>query len=546
MILIEGDALGLAVDQPGTRTLKLRLLPILREQTWTLELPPCPSATFETSGLPADRSVVLESGGREQALSAGQSVPLPHSGGSVTLRLLDSRETREALRPPEPSTWTWQHQALILPEEGELLYKILVRASTTGGSGVEALLTLPPDASDIEVSGDDLVSHAMVRGDRRSPALALVWKTRGILDRKLAVSYRMPLRPLDRTWHLQAPGGDDTRTRFIVADRPLLSYTADDLTGPFTPEGIPADLAGYLGGGNCHFLEAGTDADLTVTTVPVAATAGGVVAKAEWSLKIEPDGAMLATGMMAIAHKRQLDFEFDTPEGMKLLACEVGGKPVSPVDLGEGRLMVTLPPQGEQSCLACSFTGRAAKLDPVEGTVKLALPRTPLFIHSLLWTLDLPARLSGGNPWQPDPGANRRVQTAIDHRPAKKPLPRRTAGNPGLLSTLGPQPLKTRHPIPSMKLNHLLASLAIIAATAVAWFLLGGALSQRTKVSSAAMQGRGFRSLGTRDHPATSAGLVRNPQRAGRPGAGPALVIAGGREPLLQTETTRPALAPHL
>lgn len=39
-----------------------------------------------------------------------------------------------------------------------------------------------------------------------------------------------------------------------------------------------------------------------------------------------------------------------------------------------------------------------------------------------------------------------------------------------------------------MKLIHLIASLAIVACTAAAWFLLGAALSHRTSVSSAAMQ----------------------------------------------------------
>jgi hypothetical protein len=122
----------------------------------------------------------------------------------------------------------------------------------------------------------------------------------------------------------------------------------------------------------------------------VAATAEGVVTNAEWTLKIEPDGAMLATGEMTIEHKSPLDFEFDTPEGMKLLACEMAGRPVSPVDLGDGRLKVTLPPHGANSRLSCTFTGSITPLHPVEGTMKLSLPKVPLFIHSLLWSLDLP------------------------------------------------------------------------------------------------------------------------------------------------------------
>jgi hypothetical protein len=128
-----------------------------------------------------------------------------------------------------------------------------------------------------------------------------------------------------------------------------------------------------------------------VTSIPVAATAEGVVTTAEWSLKIEPDGAMLATGALNIDHKLSLEFVFDTPPGMKLLSCDVGGKAIPPVDLGQGVLKITLPAQDGISKLSCSFTGHSEALDPVEGTVRLSLPKVPLFIHSLLWRLDLPS-----------------------------------------------------------------------------------------------------------------------------------------------------------
>ena len=345
---------------------------------------------FETGDLSEGQSVVLKSASREETLSAGQMRPLSNKGESIHIRLLDSRETREALSPPEPSTWTWQHQAVVIPADGDLFYQIIARASAANGSGVEALLPLPPDAQEITVSGDDLVSHVKIRGDNRSLGLALVWKTRGMLDRQLMISYRMPLRPLDRTWKLQAPGDGDTRTRFIIAASPLLDYAAEGLSGPLSPQGLPAPLAESLKGVNCQQLEAGPSVEMTATPIPVAATEEGVVKQAEWSVKIEPDGSMLATGMLTIEHKSPLGFVFDTPQDMKLLSCESGGRPVSPIDLGEGRLKVALQPQGTDSQLVCSFTRAGTPLDPVEGTLKLSLPRTPLFLHSLLWHVDLP------------------------------------------------------------------------------------------------------------------------------------------------------------
>ncbi len=390
-VVVDGNSLCLAVNQPGTRTLQLRLLPIVSKDGFSISLPPCPSTIFETGDLPPDHSVVLSQANREEVLASGIIRPLPHSGQELSIRMLDTRETHEALRPPEPSTWTWQHEALVSPSDDGLIYQIISRATAASGSGVDALLQLPPEAQDVTVIGEDLVSHSKTREANRSLGLSLTWKTRGILDRQLMVSYRMPLLPLDRKWSLQSPGGDDTRTRFIIADSPFFSYAADGLTGPLSPKSLPASLAETLHGNTCHLLETSNKFELAVSPIPVAATAEGVVTDSQWALKIEPDGAMLATGTLTIEHDAQLGFVFDTPTGMKLLSCEVADKPVSPVDLGEGKLKVTLDPSKEKSKLTCSFTGHTEALDPVEGTMKLSLPKIPLFIHSLVWSLDLPA-----------------------------------------------------------------------------------------------------------------------------------------------------------
>lgn len=411
VLLVENEQLCLASEKAGARTLQLRLLPLVTGDGFSITLPPCPSAIFETGGLPEDRSVTLNANDREDALTSGQIRPLSVNGNTFTVRLLDDRETREALMPPEPSEWSWQHQALVVPSEGELIYQTVTRAAAAGGSGVEARLPMPQDARNIEVSGDDLASHTEIRGENRSLALALTWKSRGILDRKLSISYRMPLRPLDTTWRLQAPGvDDDTRSRFIIATSPFLDYKADGLSGPLTPKGLPARFAEILAGATCRQLEAAAAVDLTATPVPVAATDEGVVKLADWLIKIEPDGAMLATGALVIEHKGPLGVVLDVPDGMKLLTSELEGKPVAPVDLGEGRLKVTLPARDGASRLTCAFTRAGDPLDPVEGTLALELPRTPLFIHALEWKIELPAiyqaETHGNLKRVPSPGGN--------------------------------------------------------------------------------------------------------------------------------------------
>jgi len=392
-LVADGKSLCLAAGKAGIHTLQVRLLPILAKNRFALTLPACPSLIFTTGELPADQSVILGCGDGEEAMASGQSRPLSNKGAELSIRLLDSRETREALRPPEPSTWSWQNQVLVVAGDGELIYQTIATATAGDGSGMEAMLPLPPDARDVTAAGEDLVSQTKIRGENRALGIRLGWKTRGILDRQVLLAYRMPLRPLDRSWHLQAPGGDGTRTRFIIATSPLLAYAADGLTPPLTAQGLPAGLAAFLEGATCQHLEAATTVELTVTPIPVAATADGVVTTAEWSLKIEPDGAMLATGVLTIEHRNPLGFVMDTPPDMKLLTCEVGGKAVAPVDLGEGALQITLPGRADKqsSRLSCSFTGRTEPLDPVEGTVSLALPKVPLFMHELVWHLDLPA-----------------------------------------------------------------------------------------------------------------------------------------------------------
>lgn len=391
VVTVEDDTIELAVSQAGTRTFSARLLPVLADGRFTLRIPPCASPILETGPIAPDHSVFMESGGGVKPLAGGQTLPLPGAGSTISFRFLNEEETREARRPPVPSVWSWQHQALVLPSEDRLAYLIVARATAEGGSGMGAELPLPPDARDVEIAGDDLASFRIVGGENRYRHLALTWKTRDILDRRVDIRYRMPLRPLDRVWTLQAPGGDRVTTRFIVATSSLLSLEAPGLSSPVSAEGLPKDLAAALGQTPCRLLEASHTAEIRVSRVPVAPTADGVATGAKWNLSMEPDGAMLATGEITIDHKGPLDFLFDTPEGMKLLDCEMDGKSVPPVDLGSGGLKVVLPPGKGSSVLRCSFTGSAGVLDPVEGTLKLTLPRMPLFIHKLEWQIDLPA-----------------------------------------------------------------------------------------------------------------------------------------------------------
>jgi hypothetical protein len=392
-VLINGKMLCQAVEKTGAQVLEMRLLPSFGTDGARVMLPACPAALFETGDLGEEWSVALKIDGREQLLGSNQLVPLPLAGGSFEIRMLGGEETREALRPPEPSTWTWQNQALVVPGDGGIFYQVLARASATGGSGVAATLALPADAREVKVAGDDLAGQKTVRGADRSLGLQIEWKTRGQLERELVVSYQLPRRPLDRIWKLSAPAGPgegSTLTRFIIVGSPELTYSADGLTGPFPPKGLPAGFMETLSGANCYQLEAAGAVDLTVNPLPVVATAEATVGEAVWSVKLEPDGAMLVEGVMNVEHRGMIGVMLDVPPGMTLLSCEVGGQSATPVNLGEGKLEVSLPASGSKNRVSFAFTGRTAAVDPVEGTLALTLPKTPLFIRALTWRIELP------------------------------------------------------------------------------------------------------------------------------------------------------------
>ncbi len=392
-VLVQGRFICQALEGAGNQVLETRLLPAAGPDGFEWVIPACPSAILESAMPDTQGALAIKIDGREQILGPNQVLPLPLAGGSVTVRLLGGEETREALRPPEPSAWTWQHQALVLPGDGVITYHLLARASATNGSGVAAVLTLPQDAREVTVTGRDLANHKLQRSADRLQTLTLEWKTRGVLERDVELSYQLPRRPLDRKWTLQAPGtpvADATRTRFVIAGSATLAYAAETLSGPFEPEGLPDFLKSKLKGESCYHLESGEAAVLTVNPLPLVATAEGRIPSASWHVSIEPDGAMLVKGSMSVEHRRRMAVAFDTPPGLTLLSCQVGEQAAAPVNLGDGMLEVTLPGAGGSTKIECAFTGRSAALDPVEGALTLALPKTPLFINALAWSIDLP------------------------------------------------------------------------------------------------------------------------------------------------------------
>ncbi|WAC20717.1 hypothetical protein OVA24_04895 [Luteolibacter sp. SL250] len=398
VIVRDGD-IQLLLDKPGRQSVRARLLPQVDGGGFSFFPAGCPLVTFGTGPIRGGRSVRLASSGRVSMLGEGQSVPLVGVDRKVEVGFVSEEEMREATKPPEPSVWAWRHEALVLPGESTISYRVISRASASSGSGVAASLVLPAGARGVKVTGDDLVDqNGVVGGD----TLVIGWKTRGLLEREISLSYEVPRRSPDRGWKLQVPAGpasEETFARYFVRAVPALSYTAEGLSGPVSPRGLPEAFARELNGASCYEIEGGAEVALAVTRRPVAAVSDAIMDDAAWSVKVEPDGAVLLEGLMTVSHGEAAVLLFDTPTGLSLLKCSLNGQPVAPVSHEGGKLELALPANGPPAKVECSFTGRIGTLDPVEGTFSIGLPQTPMFIRALQWKIDLPpayqAEISG-------------------------------------------------------------------------------------------------------------------------------------------------------
>lgn len=401
-VIVRDGEIQLLSDKPGRQRIKARLLPVVDGGAFVFSPAGCPLVTFGAGEIRDGRSVRLSSGGAVRVLGAGQSVPLIGMDGEIEVRFLGEEEMREATKPPEPSEWSWHHEALVLPGESVISYRVISRASSAAGSGVAASLVLPPGSRAVRVTGDDLAGHRVVGGANRVQTLAVDWKTRGLLEREITLFYEVPYRPSDRSWKLRvpaAPGSEETLARYFIPAVPALSYAADGLAGPMSPRGLPETLSRELKGASYHEIEGVAEVTLAVTRLPVAAVSDATMDDAAWSVKVEPDGSVLLEGVMTVTHSEAAALLFDTPAGLSLLKCSVNGRPVAPVSIEGGKLELALPAEGRPAKVECSFTGGIGVLDPVEGTFSIGLPKTPMFIRALQWRIDLPpayqAEISG-------------------------------------------------------------------------------------------------------------------------------------------------------
>lgn len=400
-VLAKDGQLCLATKTIGPATVKLRF--VEREIRAFSELPvieidalPCAVSTLEITGLPEGRAAMARSGDEVMSGSAKGVFALPASGGSISVTLQEPMKIAAEQAPPTPSEWSLQNEIAVLREDGALRYTVHCYLTAQNGSGMAATITLPPNARQTKVEGEDLADWRVERAEGGRQTLTLTWKGRGVLEREVIASYAVQQAPLEEQWNLAAPAAEKpekTKSLFVLAVPQVSKMEAQGIRQITGSAGLSKWVAETMRGQMIAAIEGAMDAVVSVKPLPQAPTADGTIKTAKYQTRIVSDGSAITEATFEIEHEGSPRFVLDLPADSALLKCSLNGQTTKPIS-GEGkRLEFQLPPSEGKSAkaeISLSFTAAKGKLDPVSGKVSAELPLTPWFIHTIEWSLALP------------------------------------------------------------------------------------------------------------------------------------------------------------
>lgn len=321
---------------------------------------------------------------------------LPGEAGEVALELA-APKAEEAPKPPPPITpshWQTQSQVLVRFAEGRLRFSTRVFARADDGSGLDLTLALPANAGAISVTGDDLADWSQTRAEDGRRVLRIRWKTRDVLDRELTLAYAVPQSSLAEQWTLQAPASpDDKNPRHLYAILPAdgLELKGEALRAAVESRRLPAWMRSEIGGAAFVTAEAAAQLVLQTHWLPAIATAEAIVSESKATLRLVADGATQTAVSYTIKHQAPLAWRLELPANIELLSCTVGSTAAQPIQRENGAIELALPtPQKGATTVALVYTAKLQPLDPVSGDIGLELPRTPLFIEHIDWSIVLP------------------------------------------------------------------------------------------------------------------------------------------------------------
>jgi len=326
-------------------------------------------------------ATALQSGGETQLYQLPQD-----PNAAVTIQL-------EAFRPLLPSRWRSRTEWLVQSEDGHLQFEAHLHLTALDGSAVAATLRIPPQATGIDLQSDDLASWRPVR-EAGATLLPLEWKTRDLLDRQVALRFKIAQSPLADAWSLPdiaVETAEEATALYLIEIPEGAELQAPGLVTDRSRERLPDWIRQAFGSAPFALLTDPAEPTLQVTWLPRVTTAPAIIAEASHAMRIVPDGALLTRATYAIEHDAPLRWRIRLPQESELLSASRGDEPIQPIATADGALEIPLPATERRTTqVSLAFTGRVAALDPVSGRLDLALPQTALFTHLSTWAVAIP------------------------------------------------------------------------------------------------------------------------------------------------------------
>ncbi len=323
------------------------------------------------------------------------SAPLAVAPGEKERTPLQLRRTTAPVAEKKdlaPGAWESRSETQIVYMDGRLNYHHRVVFLCTNGNDSAATLTLPADCIVLRVASEELERWEATAAQDHI-ALQLDWKKPGTRQRILFVDVarsqpnitaNWPLispqtgQPQPEVWQLTIPAGLRTT---VPAEHPLVASLSTWMQGKLTEN-------------DASVFQALAGVNIPVTPLKTVALAEARIDSAKFSSELAAGGGMLSDATLEIAatEKTTVDLQFE--KDTRIISCRVAGQRQNPVDLGDGRIQLSLPAARDRISVELTFSQQLAAFDPASGQVRLTMPLTSLLTKTASWRIRLPDGLS--------------------------------------------------------------------------------------------------------------------------------------------------------
>ncbi|MDQ8195874.1 hypothetical protein QEH59_15680 [Coraliomargarita sp. SDUM461004] len=319
---------------------------------------------------------------------------LPASGGSVQVKLY----APEAMQPTQ---WQASAKHWIRDMGGVMQVSCHLRLNATDGgltSRAQVSLASPASVNSVADFGRGGGVRDSIEMTAQGPILHLEWPHDEATTREVMIQYAVPIDLVAEQFAVplvRVEGAKKTDSACYLSDFDGVEVTPT--AGAWMPLGrLPDWMGASVRIEKLRYLTLSDTAalELSARPLPRVKTASATVETAEYVSELVAEGSLLHRAKLVIEHADAAEYRFVLPAGGKLLSSSINGRSMDPLLAEDGGLILNLPKGSgthSKTTVGYVFTSKGPKMNPVEGRVSLELPRTPLFVHRLIWQLQLPS-----------------------------------------------------------------------------------------------------------------------------------------------------------